>query len=307
MSEDTSKHTTYSTGGATGNLPSIPATAVALSIGPSGDPTVDSRDIAARFGKRHADVIRAIRDVIRSLQEDARQPIEIIERNFASFKIKDLTGETTSHYLMNRDGFVHLAMGFTGKEAVRWKVAYIAAFNAMEAELRGPSPKRITNRRSKEAITKERAEIARIQADAARFVQEAAMGTAESYAGFLQRTLNLDANAAFLGGCNAAKAAHGVDIRQSTAITHIDSESQQTWHTPTELGKIENGLSAMKINQMLEQAGLQTKPDGKQWTPTDSGKKYSRILDTGKKHNSGVPVIQAKWSKDVLQKMGSVA
>ena len=38
-------------------------------------------------------------------------------------------------YLMNRDGFSLLAMGFTGKEAVQWKLKYISAFNAMEKQL----------------------------------------------------------------------------------------------------------------------------------------------------------------------------
>lgn len=40
---------------------------------------------------------------------------------------------------MNREGFMLLAMGFTGKEALRWKLAYIAAFNRMEAELQKPA------------------------------------------------------------------------------------------------------------------------------------------------------------------------
>ena len=38
---------------------------------------------------------------------------------------------------MTRDGFTLLAMGFTGAKALRFKKAYIQAFNAMEAELRG--------------------------------------------------------------------------------------------------------------------------------------------------------------------------
>ena len=36
---------------------------------------------------------------------------------------------------MNRDGFALLAMGFTGKEAVTWKLKYIEAFNQMEKQL----------------------------------------------------------------------------------------------------------------------------------------------------------------------------
>jgi phage regulator Rha-like protein len=39
------------------------------------------------------------------------------ERNFASFKINDLTGESTSHVLMTKDGFSFLVMGFTGRAA----------------------------------------------------------------------------------------------------------------------------------------------------------------------------------------------
>ena len=37
---------------------------------------------------------------------------------------------------ITRDGFAMLAMGFTGKEAMRWKEAYITSFNAMEEKLR---------------------------------------------------------------------------------------------------------------------------------------------------------------------------
>ena len=36
---------------------------------------------------------------------------------------------------MTRDGFTLLAMGFTGKAAMAWKVRFIEAFNLMEAEL----------------------------------------------------------------------------------------------------------------------------------------------------------------------------
>ena len=36
---------------------------------------------------------------------------------------------------MNRDGFALLTMGFTGKQALQWKIKYINAFNEMEAKL----------------------------------------------------------------------------------------------------------------------------------------------------------------------------
>ena len=53
--------------------------------------------------------MRAIRELI------AKVP-DLGERNFAPFKTNDLTGETTSHYEIDRRGFTVLAMGFTGEK-----------------------------------------------------------------------------------------------------------------------------------------------------------------------------------------------
>ena len=39
-------------------------------------------------------------------------------------------------FVMNRDGFTLLAMGFTGKKAMQFKLAYIEAFNKMEEEIK---------------------------------------------------------------------------------------------------------------------------------------------------------------------------
>lgn len=69
--------------------------------------------------------------------------------------------------------------------------------------------------------------------------------------------------------------------------------------TPTEIGK-PLGLSAIRVNKMLEARGLQTKVSG-QWTPTSKGLEAgATVLDTGKKHSSGVPVTQLKWPSDIL-------
>ena len=96
-----------------------------------GVPMASSRDVAGAFDKRHADVLRAYRDL--QCSADFRQ------RNFAPFKIKDLTGESLSHVLMTKDGFAFLVLGFTGAAAAVFKEAYIERFNAMEAELRRQS------------------------------------------------------------------------------------------------------------------------------------------------------------------------
>ncbi|NBJ37213.1 Rha family transcriptional regulator [Serratia fonticola] len=39
------------------------------------------------------------------------------------------------YYELTRDAFVLIVMGFTGKKAIQWKIAYISAFNKMQADL----------------------------------------------------------------------------------------------------------------------------------------------------------------------------
>lgn len=95
-----------------------------------GVPMADSRNVAAMFGKRHNNVMRDIRGLLGSEQA-------LAGRYFREATYVDpQNGQAYPHYLMDRDGFALLAMGFTGARATRWKLAYIEAFNGMEAELR---------------------------------------------------------------------------------------------------------------------------------------------------------------------------
>ncbi|SEI41648.1 phage regulatory protein, rha family [Azotobacter beijerinckii] len=93
-----------------------------------GQPTTTSLDVAAHFGKRHDTVLRAIRTLDCSPEFNAR--------NFAEVEYLDAKGEQRPQYRMTRDGFTFLCMGFTGKEAAKWKEAYINAFNEMERVLK---------------------------------------------------------------------------------------------------------------------------------------------------------------------------
>lgn len=93
----------------------------------NGEPVASSRDVAKRFGKEHKDVLRAIKSI--TAQNCA------VTQMFYQSEYTAGTGKKYPMYLMNRDGFSLLAMGFTGKEAVQWKLKYIEAFNQMEKQL----------------------------------------------------------------------------------------------------------------------------------------------------------------------------
>ena len=100
-----------------------------------GRPATTSRDVASYFGKRHVDVI----DSIRKLQLNC--PEEFTERNFSLSEYTDATGRSLPMFTLYRDDFMLLVMGYTGKRALAVKLAYIEAFNRMEAALAAaPAP-----------------------------------------------------------------------------------------------------------------------------------------------------------------------
>lgn len=87
-----------------------------------------SLTIAEHFEKRHDNVIRDIENLMVGLLSVEDTPTLFKK----SFYIEEQNGQRYPMYLMNRDGFALLVMGFTGKEALKWKLEYIKAFNAME-------------------------------------------------------------------------------------------------------------------------------------------------------------------------------
>ena len=104
----------------------------------NGIVTTTSTQVAQFFGKRHDNVLRAIRVLLR---EGASADYLLNFEEMVVTRENPSGGAPISApaYRMNREGFMLLAMGFTGKEALRWKLAYIAAFNRMEAELQKPA------------------------------------------------------------------------------------------------------------------------------------------------------------------------
>lgn len=90
---------------------------------------VSSREVAENFNKRHSDVIRTIEAKLTNAK--LRSLNYFIETNYI-----DAKGEIRKEYLLTRDGFSFIVMGFTGEKADEFKINYIKAFNMMENELK---------------------------------------------------------------------------------------------------------------------------------------------------------------------------
>ena len=106
--------------------------------------------VAEFFEKNHPDVVRAIdrlRDKLQStdFQCDAKMSSEIIfEEHFEDIPQPNGGTKKGKYFIMNKDAFTLLAMGFTGKRALEFKIAYIDAFNKMEAELKSQQTKQLS-------------------------------------------------------------------------------------------------------------------------------------------------------------------
>lgn len=88
----------------------------------------------------------------------------------------------------------------------------------------------------------------------------------------------------------SALGAAGIDLKEPKQDVHCNA---------TQLGAMMGGVKARAVNKRLAAAGLrESTPAG--WRPTEFGKRYSVLLDTGKKTGNGTPVTQLKWYPTVL-------
>lgn len=91
---------------------------------------VSSREVARNFGKEHFNVVRDIENLI------VNEPLKNEGLNYFIPSTFNHRGNEYKEYLLTRDGFSLLVMGFTGKKALEWKLKYIKAFNEMEEALK---------------------------------------------------------------------------------------------------------------------------------------------------------------------------
>ena len=85
-----------------------------------------SLQVAEKFEKNHRDVLKAIDEMLSS------SAAQNFATDFARGTYKNKQNHEYPMYYMNKDGFTLLAMGFTGKKAMQFKLDYIQAFNQME-------------------------------------------------------------------------------------------------------------------------------------------------------------------------------
>ena len=239
----------------------------------------DSRKVAEHFEKQHQHVIRDIDNLVAKAEEkDASK----IGRMFFETTMPDAYGRMKRAYLMNRDGFSLLVMGFTGAKALEWKLKFLEAFNAMEKAIKAPqiSPNPHYRTRMIKTAVKDVADTATMIADTFGVKKPMAMTAAMQMVG----------------------RAYGVDMTPLKQF--IPAETNPSTLTPTMIDK-ELGIlnskgnpSPQRVNAMLNGKGLQEKV-GTDWVPTAIGKPYcERVPYTRGNGHSGYQLL---WNHHILE------
>ncbi len=106
-----------------------------------GVPVVSSREVAEHFNKQHGSVLKTIygetrnKKHINGLCDEILASGNPLTKYFIESTYEN-RGKNYKECFMTRDGFSLVVMGFTGKEALEWKLKYIEAFNKMEEKLK---------------------------------------------------------------------------------------------------------------------------------------------------------------------------
>lgn len=122
----------------------------------------------------------------------------------------------------------------------------------------------------------------------------------------IAKLCGLQGNQAILSANRATRKLTGHAPLELIDVDLIASVKERTI-TPTEIGIRLGGLSAVKVNQMLSEIGYQDSTrdhkDHLVWNPTEKGKPFGEMLDTGKKYSDGTPVKQWKWFETVVNQL----
>ncbi|MGL5051260.1 MAG: Rha family transcriptional regulator [Fusobacteriaceae bacterium] len=205
----------------------------------NGNNVVSSRTVAEQLGKRHADVISKIKEVLD-------------EREFSLVEYKDSKGEFRPELLLNKDGFILLCMNYTGYND--FKRAYIAEFNRMEKIANTPKPqKRLEDKTPHEIL-----------AD-----NGLAMKSFFETIG-LNIPKEIIAHTAVVGTTNQT----GYEFNEVKLL--LNKVDEEAYHTKSEICK-KVGIKANKVNLSLIEMGIQIEGSTTMhpYILTEIGKEYA--------------------------------
>lgn len=229
-----------------------------------------SQIVAAYFEKKHCDVLRIINNI--------KTQNCVLTSMFYTASYKTGTGKRYPMYFMNRDGFSLLAMGFTGKKALEWKIRYIQAFNEMERKLKEQENLAAQNCAAKSKTPDVAPPEVLAQARAKTMLMNARTRQAK-----LWKTLADESTGTYREICKV----YAANILAGREVLPLPKPPQNTM-TATELGEA-TGLTAMNVGLLANKYNLKTAAFG-QWVYDTL--KNGRQVESFRYYESAIPVIK---------------
>lgn len=201
----------------------------------------DSLQVAEKFGKEHKNVLQSIDNLIAE-----NSAVKIM---FKISSYKSGNGQSYRKFYMNRDGFSLLAMGFTGREALEWKLQYIRAFNQMENFIREKSTQMWVETRKAGKLTR------KAETDTIQKLVEYAKGQGSSHAEMLYMTYSRLANK--MAGINKRDEAtvmqlNNLSLMENIILHEVDLGIMQGKHYQEIYRDCKKRLEAVKDLAYLE-------------------------------------------------------
>ena len=233
----------------------------------NNQPVTSSRMVAENFEKEHKHVLRDI--------DNLKKDVPNFGLMFYETEIPDSYGRPQRAYFINKKGFQLLAMGFTGKKAIEWKLKYIDAFEAMEKELATPKLTPTPRYRARRLST--------------------AVEDMEKTAAALCKMFKVNAGMAYAKAISMIEPLYGVSFDSIRDL--LPAATHDTGYmTVTQIGE-KIGKSAKETNLLLAGHSLQHK-EGKVWRLDEAGKEYGEEIPyTASSGHSG---YQIKWNEKIL-------
>lgn len=241
----------------------------------------DSRNVAEHFEKQHKHVLEAIDNLV--AQNSATKSM-FLEQT------REYRGRDFRYYLMNRDGFSLLVMGFTGKAALEWKLKYIDAFNAMEKAIKTPQ------------LTPNPHYRTRMIGTAVRDIGK----TAEA----LEKVFGCRHGMALATASSMVGEAYGIDTKVIAPLIPAEDSpcTMKVANIAEALGFFckSGNPDSQKVNRLLQSCGLQDKPRDASganlkktsWKLTEEGRAYGESHAFHRNGHSGYEII---WNAEVLE------
>ena len=245
-----------------------------------GKIVTSSQAVAYYFEKDHGKVLRSIRSLL-SFQEtsegmtkNGHTPKWFYEYQYTN----EQNHQTYPAFLMTRDGFTLLAMGFTGKKALEWKIRYIQAFNEMERKLKEQENLAAENSAAKFKTPDVAPPEVLAQARAKTMLMNARTRQAK-----LWKTLADESTGTYREICKV----YAANILAGKEVLPLPKPPKKTM-TATELGEA-TGLTAMNVGLLANKYNLKTTAFG-QWVYDTL--KNGRQVESFRYYESAIPVIK---------------